>query len=1340
MTHFDVSEIKAGQLLTSRVTILYDIIKNGIDGSVTKIHGFFHAAEEASANLVLAVLQEQHNTANSSSLPSSGSIMTLVSILGSGLLATNGTTVMWAATALTALRLSFNDKSLHVPGHVFQRLWQWFKRESEQVEELGGFSHAVRAIGTFPSAASSLSDFISAYSKDHLIELFSQLLPGLLEAELAYLHICHTFLFHVHAITSAKTAIVREGLLQYVLGYSMYVIANSPNESSKKIASSLLAFLWYSFSDDIPDMNGMLPEPKKVRVKKSKRASRTGWEEHEVFNHEKMMNQQYGSTKKKKPLLGGKDILGTLKKCCRNPAGINLRIDVIANLFDLVSKFSKKGMQNQANLIFKSLVFTTVENIVSSPGQSFDLIVGFLFQNLKALVDQECSLDVRELCVLFSQQSVKFYSLPEYYALWSAVANHSSLAGNDVSVLILGMYRHCIVDEENHFIVNEILIKACNRITKSTYMRDILEVVIKEGCEAMLKGLRGGRIGKANLLRKKEYIKSRKNAKKERQTNSYAKSQNARNERPREQRKINKTKPSSEDDSERENGIGYGIGGTMILHTIREMVHLVPEECLTKKLLAYLKSFATKELEIWSTLTSLRSQGGSSRPPKFYFSIRLIIEDIRQKMNNFLKPIVHGGETKNPEQMISPAIRHRRLDKKNKSPDTPAHILAGAGYKSKRPKPKGSSARVKRLAANSSPPPQKKRDPVSNSPKTNSPASIVIKYPLNNRSKRIVKYLFHKMCAASKEIHFKEKSQYVVTNNSSFDDMKPIENIDLLSFADWLHCLSTLEIVPRTVFKFQAQSIFNKCSHADSGSGSKAMDLSDFLKGFQLLALESTACNGVTWPAEKYDVLMNYIRPNTLGLLPLSLWNDEYNSVINFKELGQSTYICKGIIDILIHNAMIKLGIFPPNSHAVSAEKSVIREQRRLRASLRKREVAAAEKDTRGMAKTGTLSPELTPGEKAEKRILREMRRTQAAQKHEKTKQRQLERQSRGAAFGSTVNDGPSKQPRVKMVKISPGLDSKVSAASTNTAAVSLKKQNTGGSTKQKIKKTKIIVDKSPKLALTELEKKENRIRKLEPRERQVKYDERQKVQEEEKIKEKMKRDSMFKAKSESTKAKLNSLKAERKKEKEDKKAEMLARKEMHDAFRAERAKKKKQEKLEKERRLQAYKTKRRMQKAEDLERRRLSLEKRKKETAAFIAKKKREMKKNEPQNNEDSEEELVDGVVQDEVRTPKDPKAAKADKIIRKKSYIGKNLSALKSSLFKRFSGRSQASAIKAFKKYDVDDSKFIDYEEFQKLCEDLKVNLTKVEVREAMGHLDENNDGTIQEEEFVAWFANLK
>eukprot|EP00945_MAST-04E_sp_MAST-4E-sp1_P001205 g1205.t1 len=610
MTHFDVSEIKAGQLLTSRVTILYDIIKNGIDGSVTKIHGFFHAAEEASANLVLAVLQEQHNTANSSSLPSSGSIMTLVSILGSGLLATNGTTVMWAATALTALRLSFNDKSLHVPGHVFQRLWQWFKRESEQVEELGGFSHAVRAIGTFPSAASSLSDFISAYSKDHLIELFSQLLPGLLEAELAYLHICHTFLFHVHAITSAKTAIVREGLLQYVLGYSMYVIANSPNESSKKIASSLLAFLWYSFSDDIPDMNGMLPEPKKVRVKKSKRASRTGWEEHEVFNHEKMMNQQYGSTKKKKPLLGGKDILGTLKKCCRNPAGINLRIDVIANLFDLVSKFSKKGMQNQANLIF------------------------------------------------------------------NAVANHSSLAGNDVSVLILGMYRHCIVDEENHFIVNEILIKACNRITKSTYMRDILEVVIKEGCEAMLKGLRGGRIGKANLLRKKEYIKSRKNVKKERQTNSYAKSQNARNERPREQRKINKTKPSSEDDSERENGIGYGIGGTMILHTIREMVHLVPEECLTKKLLAYLKSFATKELEIWSTLTSLRSQGGSSRPPKFYFSIRLIIEDIRQKMNNFLKPIVHGGETKNPEQMISPAIRHRRLDKKNKSPDTPAHILA----------------------------------------------------------------------------------------------------------------------------------------------------------------------------------------------------------------------------------------------------------------------------------------------------------------------------------------------------------------------------------------------------------------------------------------------------------------------------------------------------------------------------------------------------------------------------------------------------------------------------------------------------------------------------------------
>ena len=76
----------------------------------------------------------------------------------------------------------------------------------------------------------------------------------------------------------------------------------------------------------------------------------------------------------------------------------------------------------------------------------------------------------------------------------------------------------------------------------------------------------------------------------------------------------------------------------------------------------------------------------------------------------------------------------------------------------------------------------------------------------------------------------------------------------------------------------------------------------------------------------------------------------------------------------------------------------------------------------------------------------------------------------------------------------------------------------------------------------------------------------------------------------------------------------------------------------------------------------------------------------------------------------------------------------------FNKLNDQIQKERIKAFKKYDADNSKFIDYAEFQNLCKDLKVALTNTEIREAMGHLDKNDDGTIQEEEFVAWYSNLK
>ena len=63
---------------------------------------------------------------------------------------------------------------------------------------------------------------------------------------------------------------------------------------------------------------------------------------------------------------------------------------------------------------------------------------------------------------------------------------------------------------------------------------------------------------------------------------------------------------------------------------------------------------------------------------------------------------------------------------------------------------------------------------------------------------------------------------------------------------------------------------------------------------------------------------------------------------------------------------------------------------------------------------------------------------------------------------------------------------------------------------------------------------------------------------------------------------------------------------------------------------------------------------------------------------------------------------------------------------------------ASRAFRKYDSDGSGCIDYMEFRAICVELELTLTKQELKDAMEHLDENKDGTIEEKEFVQWFAH--
>lgn len=86
---------------------------------------------------------------------------------------------------------------------------------------------------------------------------------------------------------------------------------------------------------------------------------------------------------------------------------------------------------------------------------------------------------------------------------------------------------------------------------------------------------------------------------------------------------------------------------------------------------------------------------------------------------------------------------------------------------------------------------------------------------------------------------------------------------------------------------------------------------------------------------------------------------------------------------------------------------------------------------------------------------------------------------------------------------------------------------------------------------------------------------------------------------------------------------------------------------------------------------------------------------------------------------------------------------SALRNALTRRFSETKghedpMEVASRAFRKYDSDGSGCIDYMEFRAICVELELTLTKQELKDAMEHLDENKDGTIEEKEFVQWFVH--
>ncbi len=68
----------------------------------------------------------------------------------------------------------------------------------------------------------------------------------------------------------------------------------------------------------------------------------------------------------------------------------------------------------------------------------------------------------------------------------------------------------------------------------------------------------------------------------------------------------------------------------------------------------------------------------------------------------------------------------------------------------------------------------------------------------------------------------------------------------------------------------------------------------------------------------------------------------------------------------------------------------------------------------------------------------------------------------------------------------------------------------------------------------------------------------------------------------------------------------------------------------------------------------------------------------------------------------------------------------------------QSEIETIKAaFRNYDEDESGYIDVKEFQNLVEDLNGRMEKEEYEEALDILDKNQNGVIEEEEFIQWWS---
>ena len=1363
---FDVSATKAGQLLTTRVDIFRRLLANGVDDSMTKVHNFFHDVEQRGNDLAMAIIQEQRDQGSLSHVNKGyGSVMTVIKILCAGLVSNNGTTVMWAATALTSFRSAFNNPTLHVSEHLLEGLWQWFVKDSDGLDTSGGIALAVAAIFKTPKAAPALTDFISTFCEGHMMTIFAERLPFYLDAEVPYLQVVYTYFYYAATVSVTKKCLAREGVLQYVIRYTTYVIAHTADDRSKCLASSLLAFIWHTFCTYIPGASSTGAHISSHSTRNN-HAKKTGWVDVEEF----VAIEKYTSHKPEKNSLGSKDILAALKRCCRHPHPISVRIDVMANLFNLISNFCKSGYVNQANMIFKSLVFTTAENVFPTDGRS-DIVVEFLYQNVRLLLLEETKLEARELSVLFGSQTNALTSTtPEFYLLMSSFISHQNLRQEDVENFIYFIFRKCISDEENHFLATDILVQACKRVSKSVRMPEILKTTLDEGCVCMLQTLTRGGIPRKLFVQQKEHLEFKK-------TYSYGK--RATKHRAREHRKSKQRPQASFDDGveTREKSVGYGNKGTMTLHTMRELVHVVPADCLTKKLLTSLKSYAAREIEMIGSIVAMRQPGHAiMRAPKLRYSIRVLIEDIRSRLSEFvMKPGEEGadsidGVSSHNKYTLKTNTRKQKGKVHRNSNETPAHVLAGYRGSSSRKKyslsplgsgspektsplsvssdrssarrhmpspsptssvgspypgisPKNLSVRFNKASSEDSIPEKvdtnvqmtattevqdfelvKKRPSPKSSPsvlsvsdqkatyeKINVPQQLkrpLPNSPLNTRNKRILKYLFHKLTAPAKEMHFRRTTQYAQTHNPSFDDIKKSNEKKHVYFAEWLQCLNTLGLCPQSLYKFQASNIFNKCCFRDQ-SGKKAMSLNSFAAAFQLVAMSSSACKAGAWPDEKFDLLMDYIRPHTVGLLPLSLWDDD-RSDLKLKRLGESRFICDGIVDYIFAKTIVMLGVQDSSELSVCMK---LKEDRRLRALVRKREVASAHKDERGMPIIGTVSPELTPGGKSELRTKREKRRQDAALSAERKNLKHLQKLENGSAFGSTYSRDFSRTRNRSRSPPSKRLD-------------------------------KAVVPKSAPKEIT------SRIQPGVPKHKQLKRSDRLQKEEEEKKKLRKKRNADFKAKSEKTKLKLETLKREKRRELEHTEVQKAAREELASSLRIEREKTIKMQKLEKERQLQAYINQKRLKKSEELEERKKALAIRQKRNAEFARlQREREQKLNPPKN-------ITLKQKKKEPRGKKQPE--------KNTTLVGLPEKSSKMSVIKKKSTGERsgflASVRKFFAKDDVNNDGLLDIDELLVIFKSrFGAKLRRSQVKHLIFSVDTDGDGKLTEAEYDSLLNDL-